>query len=281
MKNISNKKLSFIVLLTACLGGLSNSASAVDGVILITQANAQAGNVTPGDTAGFPVTISRSGSYQLASNLTVPDENTSAIRIFADNVTLNLNGFAILGSNSCSIPNESVLCTKNGIGIGVSSTGFATTIINGSISGMGRNAINGGNSGLHVENMTIYSNGGSGVIGGFNGACIVTGNNISYNYGDGINTSPGMCTITNNTLSFNGSDATKAGIRTGSTGSTVLGNTINGNAGFGLSAENASTGYTNNVFFGNSNVIIGAGGQVSNGTQLGVDGNLCNGILCP
>ena len=75
MKNISNK-LGSIALLTACLGGFSNSANAVDGVILITQANAQAGNVTPGDLAGFPVTISRSGSYKLASNLTIPNENT-------------------------------------------------------------------------------------------------------------------------------------------------------------------------------------------------------------
>ncbi len=40
-------------------------AGAVDGVVLIDQNRALAGNVTPGDTPGFPVTISLSGSYRL------------------------------------------------------------------------------------------------------------------------------------------------------------------------------------------------------------------------
>lgn len=249
MKNISNK-LSSIVLLTACLGGFSNSANAVDGVFLITQANAQAGNVTPGDTAGFPVTISRSGSYQLASNLTVSNENTDAIRFTADNVTLNLNGFAILGPNSCSIPDESVVCTKNGSGVGVRTfDGAGATITNGTIRGMGGSAVVGG-QGLHVENLTINSNGGDGVLEAGNGALIVTRNIVSFNGGSGISTSLGSL-ITNNMVSFNGS--------------------------FGLLAVDATTGYTNNVFVGNN----GAGDEVSNGTQLGVDGNLCNGALCP
>ena len=34
-------------------------AAAVDGEILINQARATSGGITPGDTAGFPVTISR------------------------------------------------------------------------------------------------------------------------------------------------------------------------------------------------------------------------------
>ncbi len=89
MKNISNK-LSSIVLLTACLGSFSNSANAVDGVILITQANAQAGNVIQGDKPGFPVTISRSGSYKLAGNLTGTNNGLDIIEITADNVTLDL-----------------------------------------------------------------------------------------------------------------------------------------------------------------------------------------------
>lgn len=44
--------------LGALLLGLAGSAWAVDGVIDINQARALAGGVTPGDTAGFPVTIS-------------------------------------------------------------------------------------------------------------------------------------------------------------------------------------------------------------------------------
>jgi hypothetical protein len=41
------------------------------GPIDITQAKALNGSVAPGDTAGFPVTISVPGSYRLMGNLTV------------------------------------------------------------------------------------------------------------------------------------------------------------------------------------------------------------------
>ena len=61
--------------------------------ILITHAKALAGNVTPGDTAGYPVRIGASGSYVLGSNLTPPVGQT-AIQIFANNVTIDLSGFA-------------------------------------------------------------------------------------------------------------------------------------------------------------------------------------------
>jgi hypothetical protein len=37
-------------------------AAAIDGEILITHAKALAGDVTPGDGAGYPVTISRAGT---------------------------------------------------------------------------------------------------------------------------------------------------------------------------------------------------------------------------
>ena len=53
--------------------------SLVDGVVYIDQNRAAAGGITPGDLAGFPVTIAQSGSYRLSGNLTVPDLNTTAI----------------------------------------------------------------------------------------------------------------------------------------------------------------------------------------------------------
>src|SRR5579864_3177056 len=77
-------------------------AFAVDGVVLINQANALAGNVTPGDTPGFPVTISQSGSYKLSSNLVIADPNANGIQITADNVTIDLNGFSIIGPSVCN-----------------------------------------------------------------------------------------------------------------------------------------------------------------------------------
>ena len=59
---------------------LGSSARAVDGVVEINQAKALAGGVTAGDTAGFPATISQSGSYRLTGNLTVPDADTEGAR---------------------------------------------------------------------------------------------------------------------------------------------------------------------------------------------------------
>jgi len=92
--------LLFTALLTA-----SMSAHAVDGEILITQAKALAGNVTPGDAPGFPVTISQPGKYKLAGNLTVNDMGTTGIFITSPDVTLDLNGFVLRGPNTCSAGN--------------------------------------------------------------------------------------------------------------------------------------------------------------------------------
>lgn len=71
------------------------AADAMDGVIEINQASAAAGGVTPGDTPGFPVTISRSGSYRLTSSLTTNVRSLSLVSITADFVTLDLGGFTV------------------------------------------------------------------------------------------------------------------------------------------------------------------------------------------
>ena len=85
----------------AALAFASLPALAVDGVILIDQNKALAGNVTPGDAAGFPVTLSRPGSYRLSGNLTAP-AGVHGFVIASPGVTLDLNGFAIRGPGDCS-----------------------------------------------------------------------------------------------------------------------------------------------------------------------------------
>ena len=67
---------STLALATAMLPG---QALAVDGVIEINQARALAGGVTAGDSAGFPVTLSASGSYRLTGNLTVPSSTSGIV----------------------------------------------------------------------------------------------------------------------------------------------------------------------------------------------------------
>jgi hypothetical protein len=84
--------LAAITSASACLATPANAA-----VILITQAKAQAGNVTPGDAPGFPVWITQPGSYRLDTNLT-GTVNQSAIEVRAPDVTIDLNGFRIDGA---------------------------------------------------------------------------------------------------------------------------------------------------------------------------------------
>jgi len=64
---VKTKFIGLIALVTL-LGG---PALAVDGVIEINQARANAGGVTLSDGPGFPVTIDHNGSYRLTSDLTV------------------------------------------------------------------------------------------------------------------------------------------------------------------------------------------------------------------
>ncbi len=66
---------------------------AAAGVIEINQAIVEA-------DGGFPYVISEPGSYILTGNLSVPDGDTTAIEVRADDVTLDLNGFTIQCSDS-------------------------------------------------------------------------------------------------------------------------------------------------------------------------------------
>jgi hypothetical protein len=62
------------------------SAGAVDGTVDINQAKVLA-------TGGFPFLIGTSGSYRL----TVVPANTNGIVVTTNNVTIDLNGFSIVG----------------------------------------------------------------------------------------------------------------------------------------------------------------------------------------
>ena len=116
-KNGSQKRGGWVAVAATILSLGASPALAVDGVIEINQAAALAGGITPCDAPGFPVTISQPGSYRLTSNLIVPDAATNGIQITANDVTLDLNGFSIIGPNTCT-PNP-VRCTFSGGGIGV------------------------------------------------------------------------------------------------------------------------------------------------------------------
>jgi hypothetical protein len=76
---------------------LVGPALATDGVLEINQTCAVQTGCFAGDTAGFPVTISASGSYVLTGALAVPADQHGIV-FSADEVTLDLGGFAIVSA---------------------------------------------------------------------------------------------------------------------------------------------------------------------------------------
>jgi hypothetical protein len=129
--------------LAAMLLALTSRAGAVDGVVLVDQARALAGNVTPGDAPGFPVTLSRAGSYRLSSNLTVP-AGVNGIEITEDNVTLDLNGFTITGSGA----------SARGIVAPAAQAGIA--IRNGVVDGFGDSIRMFDSTHANIQDMRLY-----------------------------------------------------------------------------------------------------------------------------
>lgn len=254
-------------LLTAFLLGLTGPAHAGDGVIEINQAKAEAGGVTPGDTEGFPVTISEPGSYRLTGNLTVPDENTNAIDVSADDVTVDLNGFAIVGPTVCTgTPVTS--CSPTGTGEGISSVSENTTVLNGTVRGMG-------SSGVfiagRVERVRAVSNGLHGIqfFGSVNPPGIAVGNWAIGNGGDGIDVINGGV-VTDNVAKSNGGDGISAG-----PDSTVTGNTANSNGARGIRVNRRGTVTANTANFNvGTGISLSEGGTVTGNTAMnnGIDG---------
>ncbi len=177
-----------IMVLLCAFIAITGTLYAQDGVVLINEAAALAGNVTPGDGPGFPVTISRSGSYRLTSNLVV-SQDVTAILITAPNVILDLNGFSIIGPGGCTLGIQSLpICSPPGQGIGIQAGSDSTVgpssvkVRNGSVRGMKLHGIQlTGNNNL-VENVAADGNAGSGLI--VNGS--VMESSASANGSDGI-----------------------------------------------------------------------------------------------
>ena len=161
-------KKQILVVSMLAAAGFAGSSHAVDGVFEISQACVSFGCV-PGDSGGFPVTITESGSYRLTSNLSTTSANTTLIQVNADNVSIDLNGFSLTGPAVCS--GSTVSCTNTGSGDGINADNDDNIIIrNGTIRGMGDAGIRVGNNAL-LESLVISSNGSDGLaFVGFGGS---------------------------------------------------------------------------------------------------------------
>jgi len=230
MKNLNATKLQILALALSTLGvpqasagkpGGGPSGGSSSGVITIDQSNALAGDVTDGDAPGFPVTLSQPGSYRLESNLTIPDTSTSAIEITADDVTIDFNGFAVLGQNVCASAGSCLV--KFGTGHGINTDAANVTVFGGTVRGMGGVGLKLGRN-AHIERMHLTHNGDSGIkvgqdstvsdntvdlngsfgIWAKNGSLILR-NVIAYNFNGGFfnNIDPGKVAIGANVFQYN------------------------------------------------------------------------------
>ncbi len=243
----------------------SPSFAGIDGVCLIKQ--------PINSCAGFPIKITKTGSYKLFSNLTVSCPNKDAIDVAPSDggpvvelATVDLNGFSIIGPGS-------------GAGIGINAFAATSLVVhNGGIAAMGAGIVAKDckveevhlllNVGTAIDcddgvilNDTVAANGGDG-ISVFDG--VVQGNKVLANQFEGIfafaglvqnntvidngggifspNGSPGIdvmnATVTENNVFVNGGD----GIDVGGGGSKVGENSVVGNSGDGIDVESFVTG---------------------------------------
>jgi hypothetical protein len=237
--------------LFAAMAWVFTAAEAFANPVVITQDKAMSGGITPGDNPGFPITLSRRGSYIFESDI-LPTSGANGIEVTMPYVTIDLNGFLLHGSSAASY--------------GITTTGNALTVKDGTIAHFNLDGIRTATAYLIVENMHIVENGGSGAsLGNY---AKVTGSTISANGGYGIKCGV-YCHLEGNIISSN--QLTGAFLDS----ATILGNTIQNNKGYGI-YSNEQSGYGNNTLLGNNS----GGAQIGGGVLIGMQPNACS-PACP
>ena len=267
-------RASIVVLSALFAAPLATPAAAIDGEVLITHANALAGNVTPGDAAGYPVSLSLPGSYKFAGNLTVP-AGKHGILVNNHDVTIDFAGFRLWSNsdafigivgyfNSLTIKNGTI---ANFRGNAIYGTGHFWSIENMRIAVNGDDGIHVGGRSWTIANSQIVENGGRGIdgYGGDARNILIRNNVVNGNLDRGLSLISGH--VEGNIIA--GNQDYGIAISAG----TVLGNTIIDNASVGLIAGSI-VGYGNNTFSGNN----GTDPDVFDGFQL--HPNTCNGAAC-
>lgn len=166
-------------------------AHSSEPVFTIDQTGALAGDVSPGDAPGFPVTLNRSGHYRLTGNLVVP-AHTSGIVISAPGVTLDLGGHSVGGPVTCRHDQaaRAVVCdaeSRFSAVVGISSVGASGAVIrNGVVQGFAGLGVHFG-EGTVLDTLQVRSNAGVGMAGGgYATAGIVRALLVRHNGGPGI-----------------------------------------------------------------------------------------------
>lgn len=289
------------------------AALAKDGAVEINQACAEGPGCFPGDEPGFPVRITESGSYTLTSNLTVPElvdglTTEAAGGGFPDglSVTINLNGFRISSTTTCSGDplNCAPASTEAGFGIHFSPPEHGSMLVyNGTVKGMAGTGVacqwecivrdlvvtDNGDHGLAVagtvSRVQAFRNGSSGIwVVGTVQDCASRNNGAAGYLGPGV--------FSNNIASRNGSYGFNGGPQ-----SVFIGNRV-----FHSGSPEGTVGFRcffcaahNNAIFGvesgfdfedtagifGGNVIVSANPLINEGSAVQAAPNICGGGPCP
>jgi hypothetical protein len=230
-------------------------------------------------SGGFPFKIVASGSYILTSDLFVSSSTKDAIDISVSDVTIDLNGFSIIGPT-------------NGTGVGIAAGAqHLITIRNGEVAGMGFDGIETGHS-SQITNMRLLGNGNNGVTcadacdishnvsdnNGLNGIVIGIGGHVASNVVQfnnagirvGVGELPANAVVSDNTSNHNPG----GGIFVNG-GSLVTGNVAD-NDTVGLQCNHGTSGYSNNTFVSDTQDV-----SASVGNCVNLGHNLCETALCP
>jgi len=237
----------------------------IDGVVIITQADALAGGVTAGDTPGYPITISASGSYRLGGPLTVTTNQADGFVVTAPLVTLDFNRFALDGG---------------GIGSnGVEGTQRSLSVYQGTIRNFDETGIESLSTELIVSDMRIADIGKHfvSVLGLDGGRGIVRDSVFQTSFQDGVSCQSGGCLIQHNVVS----DTFMAGIWIGTSPPAVVYENVVSRARLGgiyVSGDRAGLGrntLVENTSGGSAAPITGAGSPGSLGR------NVCSPVPSP
>jgi hypothetical protein len=282
--------------------------AAVDGVIEINQACAAGPGCFPSDEPGFPVRIEAAGSYRLTSNLDLlasgePDPNVSAIEIPADDVTLDLNGFKLIGPTPCEGP-----CVPPSVGSasGIYGTGRRSSVHDGEVEGFPYAGVYLGNL-ARIHDVRVVAIGNFGVRAGVasivvrcmastvggrgieaQGRSVIAHNTSEYAYAIGISGYEESVVAHNRAVVGDGDgfDLLESNV--------ILGNTLHGFDGIGLDSDgDCSIGRNVMYLTGDASLFTGAGSGLSDnvatsfgatftGSGTALACNSANGVVtCP
>lgn len=240
-------------------------------------ARAQATGTIAISQRNVPLTISKPGSYILTSNLYTTDPSATVIAINSNNVTIDLNGFSIIGPGKGS----------GGMGFAINTVGMNSNVLvrNGSVESFGYVGVHlPGPFNNRAEDLRVSNVWNCGIYVGRGG--VVANCQVSY-CGEAINTAEGSL-IFNNVIFSNTAGIDMSGGSPGPVGGvTVIGNTCRNNvtgiraAGVGCRIDGntitlneigidlnsgVNTLFARNFLQGNLTALIGESDDIDGGT---------------